>query len=373
MFVKRNKYPNTKLIIKSYSNLLSKVLISEKFINSTNVKNFEKKFSFAHKTSRSSVAFSSASTAISSYVDCILNKNFNYEVIIPAFSPIPVLMSIVNFGYKVKFVDIDPETLLMDLEKLSKTINRNTKIIMPVHLFGNVVDVKKINKIIKKKKISVLEDTSQAHFSKIEKNFAGLEGDAAVFSFYPTKNLWALGDAGALVLKNKSLATYLKSYRNYGLHPKKNKFLNFGNNFRMDEIQASIINLNLKLIKKINSNKNKNSNMFKKLLEGLPIRFQKIKPNIQSNYHVFAIIVNEKIRNKLFNFLISNNIDVIKYYETLLPQIYFKKTPQNKIKKQFPNSYKISKSIICLPNSAYIKKKEIEYICKKIKYFFNND
>ena len=119
MLIKRNKYPASKSIIKKYSKLLSKVLISEKFINSNSVKNFEKKFSQAHKTKRLSVAFSSASTAISSFIDCVCNKKINYEIIIPAFSPIPVLMSIVNFGYKVKFVDIDPNTFLIDLEKLS--------------------------------------------------------------------------------------------------------------------------------------------------------------------------------------------------------------------------------------------------------------
>ena len=373
MLIKRNKYPASKSIIKKYSKLLNKVLISEKFINSNNVKNFEKKFSQAHKTKRLSVAFSSASTAISSFIDCVCNKKINYEIIIPAFSPIPVLMSIVNFGYKVKFVDIDPNTFLIDLEKLSKEINKNTKIIMPVHLFGNVVDIKKIKKIIKKKKIFILEDTSQAHFSKIEKNFAGLEGDAAVFSFYPTKNLWALGDAGALILKNKNQATFLKSYRNYGLHPFKNKFLNFGNNFRMDELQASILDLNLKLINKININKNKNANIYKKFLKGLPLKFQKINSNIKSNFHVFAIIVDDKIRDQLFNFLISNNIEAIRYYEDILPQIYYKKFSIHKIIKKFPNSYKISKSIICLPNSAYLKKKEIEYVCEKIKYFFKND
>jgi dTDP-4-amino-4,6-dideoxygalactose transaminase len=370
MTIKRNYYPINKAQFKKFNLALKNVLKSNIFINSTSVKNFENKFSEFHKTKYLTLGFSSASTSISALVDFVCKKNFKSEIIIPAFSPIPVLMAILNFGYKVKFVDIDPETLLMDLSKVRKAITKNTKIIMPVHLFGNVVDIKSLKKIINKD-IYIIEDTSQAHFSKINDNFAGLQGDASVFSFYPTKNLWAIGDAGALMIKNKKSHMALKAYRNYGLHPYEDRFLNFGNNFRMDEFQAEVLLLNLKTIHNLNNSKLRLSNYYKKKLNNLPINFQNIPNNVVSNFHVFSIIVNENIRDSLYNFLKKKKIDAIIYYPKPLPFILHKTNDKKKLIEMFPNSYKISKEIISLPISAHLKNTDIDFVCDQIRAFFS--
>tara|TARA_B100000579_G_scaffold434736_1_gene456282 strand:+ start:5358 stop:6464 length:1107 start_codon:yes stop_codon:yes gene_type:complete len=366
MIVDRNHYPINHKNIKIFQNKLKNVIYSKKFINSQSVYSFEKKFGKLHDKSFA-VGVSSASTGISTLVDLICKKNFKSEIIIPAFSPIPVVMAIKNFGYKVKFVDVDKETFLMDVDQVLKKINKNTKIIMPVHLFGNVFDVKKLKKKIKNKNIFIIEDASQAHFSKIDGKFTGMQGHASVFSFYPTKNLWALGDAGAILTKNKKLYSEIKSYRNYGLHPHKDKFLNFGNNFRMDEFQAEVLKINLKETIKLNKKRNVFANYYKKKLKNLPIKFQFIKKNVSTNFHVFSILVNKNIRNKLNKYLISNKINSIIYYKKPLPYLFNKK-----IFETFPNTNDISKSIISLPINPNLAYKQLDFVCLKIRNFYKD-
>ena len=279
MLVDRNYFPITKKKTDLLQKKLKNIILSKKFINSDSVLSFEKEFGKLNHNSFAT-GVSSASNGISALVDLICKKDFRSEIIIPAFAPVPVVMAIKNFGYKVKFADIDKETFLIDINQIIKNINKNTKIIMPVHLFGNVFDVKKLKRIINNKKIIIIEDASQAHFSKIDKKFSGSEGNASVFSFYPTKNLWALGDAGAVLTKNKKLSSALKSYRNYGLHPSKDEFINFGNNFRMDEFQAEVLKINLKEAIKLNKKRNLLANYYKKKLHDLPIKYQLINENV---------------------------------------------------------------------------------------------
>ena len=366
MYIDRNYYvlksKDKYLLYKKLRNIIS----SKKFINSKSVYKFEKKFS-NYINIKHTIGFSSASTAISALVDIFCKKDFNKEVIIPAFSPVPVVMAIKNFGYKVKFIDVDKDTFLLDLDKTINSINERTKIIMPVHLFGNVVNIGKL-KLNVNKNIFIIEDSSQSHFSKYNHINTGSLGDASVFSFYPTKNLGAYGDAGAVTTNKLNLANILRAYRNYGLHPLKNKILISGNNFRMDEFQAEILNINLKYVFDQNKKRNLIAKHYKQNLKDLPIRFQKIEKNIQTNYHVFAILVEENKRDKLYDFLKKKNINCSIYYEKPLPFLFEKN--QKKLISKYKNSYCLSKQIIALPISPYLSPQNIDFICEKIRTFF---
>ena len=368
MKVDRNYFPVNKKKISLFQKKLKKIILSRKFINSNSVISFEKEFGRLNHNSLAT-GVSSASTGISALVDIICKKNYRYEIIIPAFAPIPVALAIKNFGYKVRFVDIDKETFLINEDEIIKNINKNTRIIMPVHLFGNVFDIKKLKKKINNKKIFIIEDASQAHFSKINKKFVGSEGEASVFSFYPTKNLWALGDAGVVLTKNKKLNSDLKSYRNYGLLSNKDKFKNYGNNFRMDEFQAEVLKINLKETIQLNKKRNLLARYYKKKLYDLPIRYQMINKNVLTNFHAFSILVNKKLRNKLFKYLISKKINCIIYYQKPLPYI-LSKFKMKSLSKNFQNSNHISKSIISLPINPNLTYKQLDYVCSKIREFF---
>ena len=178
-----------------------------------------------------------------------------------------------------------------------------------------------------------------------------------------------MGDAGAVLTKNKKLSSALKSYRNYGLHPSKDEFINFGNNFRMDEFQAEVLKINLKEAIKLNKKRNLLANYYKKKLHDLPIKYQLINENVLTNYHVFSILVNRKIRNKLFKYLIINKINCVIYYKKPLPYLLPKLKVEN-LDKKFYNSNYISNSIIALPISPHLTYKQVDYVCLKIRKFF---
>lgn len=363
MKIKRNNY---KLNIREKSFLYDTFdLIIKRgvFINGPIVKDFEKKFS-KKIGSLYCAAFSSSSTAISSIMN-ILSKN--EEILIPAFSPIPVAAALKNYNLNIRYVDVDKETFLMrsDLENF---VSKKTRVIMPVHLFGNVFDVDALKKKINRT-IHIIEDASQAHFSKINNNFAGCSGLASIFSFYPTKNLNAYGDAGCIITRNSGLIKKLKSYRNYGLHPKKDLLVNFGNNFRMDEIQAKILLINLRNVIQNNQRRSSIAKNYINQLKFLPLSFQKIKSNVTSNHHAFSILIEPRFRDKLNLYLRKSGIDTAIYYKKLLPSMT-EKFSDLYLKNNYPNSYFLSKRIINLPINPFLSIKEINYICKKISMFF---
>jgi dTDP-4-amino-4,6-dideoxygalactose transaminase len=361
--LKNNFLINKKELIKINSSL-SKMIKRGTFVNGPVVKKFEQNFSKKNKA-KYCVGFSSSSTAISSVVN-ILNQK-NNEILIPVFSPIPVAASLKNYNLNIRYVDVDKETFLLK-SNLQNEIDSKTGIIMPVHLFGNVFDVNSLKKKISSK-INIIEDSSQAHFSKINNNYVGSNSFVSIFSFYPTKNLFAYGDAGCVTTNNQNFAKKLRAYRNYGLHHRIDKLLNFGNNFRMDEFQAMILSMNLKKIFRFNTLRAKINDYYKYHLSDLPIQFQKIETSVKSNNHVFSIIVDSKHRNRLNKFLINSGIRTSIYYQKLLPSFTDGLT-DIKLKKNFPNAFFLSKSIINLPIHPFLSLKETDYICKKIKFFF---
>lgn len=364
--LKNNFSINKKELIKINSSLRKMIKIGT-FINGPLVKKFEKNFSQRNR-SKYCVGFSSSSTAISSVVN-ILNKKKN-EILIPAFSPIPVAASLKNYNLNIRYLDVDKETFLLK-SNLQNEIDSKTGIIMLVHLFGNVFDINSLKKKISSK-INIIEDSSQAHFSKINNKYVGSNSFASIFSFYPTKNLFAYGDAGCVTTNNQNFAKKLRAYRNYGLHPSIDKLLNFGNNFRMDEFQAMILSMNLKKIFRFNALRSKINNYYKYHLSDLPIQFQKIEKNVKSNNHVFSIVVDPKYRNRLNKFLMNSGISTSIYYQKLLPSFTDQLT-DTKLKKNFPNAFFLSKSVINLPIHPSLSVKELDYICKKIRIFFKND
>lgn len=348
---------------------LNKIILSGIFLNGKSVKEFERSFA-KYTNCKYCIGFSSASTGFSSLVNIITGDSKDSEIIVPAYSPIPVSAPILNYDKKIVFCDVDKNTFLMCENDLNNKISKKTKIILPVHLFGNVFDVAKLTKKLKKENIYTIEDSSQAHGSSYNGVKAGSHGYASVFSFYPTKNVGAFGDAGSITTNNKKLALELINYRNYGLDKNQNKLSHYGNNFRMDEIQALIVNFKLKKINEWNNHRNVIANTYIKNLLELPIQFQNIKANVFSCYHVFSIIVPEKMRNKLFDYLQGKGIQVSIYYKETLPMMSGFISTNQKAKENFPNSYYLSKRNLSLPINHKISIKEAEKICRLIHKFF---
>jgi aminotransferase EvaB len=162
------------------------------------------------------------------------------EVITVSNTAVPTVSAITATGAKAVFVDVEPETFLIDTERIEKLINKKTKCILPVHLYGQCADMVKINKIARKHGLSVLEDCAQSHGAELNGQKAGSMSDLAAFSFYPTKILGGFGDGGMIITRKKELYEKLRRLRYYGME-KTYYSIEQGYNSRLDEIHASIL------------------------------------------------------------------------------------------------------------------------------------
>tara|TARA_B110000858_G_C17773387_1_gene460895 strand:- start:575 stop:1705 length:1131 start_codon:yes stop_codon:yes gene_type:complete len=354
---------------KKFLKTVNSIIDKGAFINGNILKKLESKFSKYIKT-KHSIGFSNATNAISAVANILSSIDKNQEIIIPAYSPIPVSMALLNINKTIRYVDVDEQTMLASSNDIKNKINKKTKIIMPVHLFGNVFNILALKKEIQKNNIFIIEDSSQAHGSKLDKHKAGSLGHASIFSFYPTKNLGAFGDGGIITTNSKTISNKLNLYRNYGLHKTKDKIMLNGSNFRMDEIQSEVISLKLKHLDRENNKRLRLSKIYYENLNNIPVKFQLIEENVKSNFHVFIILVPSKLRDKMFNFLINNKIQASIYYKFLLPQITGEIKSKIILKNNYPNSYKLMKTNIALPIHSNLTENNILYVCQVIQRFF---
>lgn len=238
------------------------------------------------------------------------NFEKNSEVIVPSNTYIATILSILHNDLKPVLVEPDIETYNINAALIEEAITPLTRAIMVVHLYGKLCNMEKINAIAKKYNLKVIEDCAQAHGAKFLEKPAGAFGDVGAFSFYPTKNLGALADAGAITTNDNTLAEKFKALRNYGSYKKYYNDL-VGVNSRLDEMQAAFLSVKLKSLNPINEHKRKLANAY---LSGLKSDF--IKPVVDKDYydvyHIFCI--RHPQRDKLKDYLLSNNIKTEVHY-----------------------------------------------------------
>jgi dTDP-3-amino-2,3,6-trideoxy-4-keto-D-glucose/dTDP-3-amino-3,4,6-trideoxy-alpha-D-glucose/dTDP-2,6-dideoxy-D-kanosamine transaminase len=208
------------------------------------------------------------------------------EVITTPFTAIPTVSAIIDSGATPVFVDICEDTFLMDVDKVADAITSRTKAIMPVHIFGNVVDVPRLRQIVGSK-MPIVEDASQSHGSTIRGRQSGGMADAGVFSFYPTKNVGAYGDGGMVVTDRQELWERLKLLRMYGMTDKDHIVIN-GVNSRLDELQAAILRVKLKHLDAMNRRRLQIAERYRRELRSDRFIHQRIPEQVTSNYHVFV-------------------------------------------------------------------------------------
>ena len=231
---------------------IQKVLISGRYTLGKNVIEFEKKFS-NYVNCEYGVGVNSGTDALILALQCFDIRPGD-EVITTPFTAIPTYAAIRHVGATPIFVDIDPDTFLIDLEKIKASITSKTKAIVPVHIFGNVVDIERLRAIVGRN-IYIIEDACQAHGSSMNKRKSGSFGDIGCFSFYPTKNLGGYGDGGAIITNNHDLYNKIKLMRMYGMRDKDHVEIH-GMNSRLDEIQAAILSVKLRYLDKFNHQRN---------------------------------------------------------------------------------------------------------------------
>lgn len=284
------------------------------------------------------------------------------EVITVANSAVATSLAISNIGAKPVFCDIG-EDFLMDPEKIEKLITSKTKAILPVHLFGKICDMKKINEIAKKNNLIVIEDACQAHGA----NFVDdAKVNAKAFSFYPTKNLGALGEGGAIATNDEKVRDFVLSYRNYGQKGRYNHVMK-GINGRIDPLQCALLSIKLISLKKFIAKRRrvakKYINGLKKISGLLVIDFDE-----KSAYHLFVLRVADGKRNELKNYLQEKGIDTLVHYPTAIhKQLCYVDEYQDLV---LENTDKFQDEILSLPCNQFLSDAEVNYIIKNIKNFF---
>lgn len=288
----------------------------------------------------------------------------NSEVIVPSNTYIATILAIMQADLKPVLVEPKLTTYNINPELIEAKITTKTKAIMPVHLYGKACEMTQILEIAKKYDLKIIEDAAQAHGATIAKQKIGSFGDITCFSFYPTKNLGALADGGAITTNSKELAEKIETLRNYGSNK---KYYNevVGYNSRLDELQAGFLNVKLKYLDKINEHKRKLAKLY---FGGLKNDF--IKPVKQENYFdVFHILsVRHQKRDELRQYLLENHIKTEVHYPVPPHQQEALKTIFN-VRESYPISEEIHQTTLSLPCSFCHTTEEITQVIDVMNKF----
>jgi dTDP-4-amino-4,6-dideoxygalactose transaminase len=297
-----------KSLFDEYKIAFNEVLESGWYVLGTKVKEFEKQFS-EYCSTNYCVGVANGLDALN-----LSLRAFNFEkgseVLVPSNTYIATILSIVDNGLQPILIEPNINTYNIDPTLLEQAITPKTKAIMVVHLYGKVCDMDPILAIAKKHNLKVIEDCAQSHGAKYKGKLSGSFGDYAAHSFYPTKNLGALGDAGAVTTNSEELANKIKVLRNYGSEV---KYYNevVGVNSRLDELQAALLLVKLKYMERITSHKRELASVY---LNGLKSDF--IKPQVHSDYfdvyHIFNI--RHPKRDALKDYLLKHDIKTEIHY-----------------------------------------------------------
>lgn len=284
----------------------------------------------------------------------------NDEILVPANTYIASILAITDNNLKPVFIDSNEVNYQIDDQLIEGSIGENTKAILLVHLYGQCSYTPKIKKLVEKYNLIVVEDNAQAHGSFYEQNRTGSIGDAAGHSFYPGKNLGAMGDAGAITTNNSKLAKICRSIANYG---SETKYVNTeqGLNSRMSEIQAAILNVKLKYLDKEISIRRKIGVEYNNGINNSFIRKAKVEDYNSHSFHIYPILTD--YRDELREYLRDRDIETLIHYP-IPPHKQSCYPEYNHLK--IPVCEYIHKSELSLPISSMLSPENVTYIIETI-------
>ncbi len=267
------------------------------------------------------------------------------------------------------FADILPDTLCIDPESIEKHITEKTKAIIPVHIFGQMCDMDRIMEIANKHNLYVIEDACQAIGSEYKGRRAGSIGHFGTYSFFPTKNLGAYGDAGMVVTNNEELAKKVKLLRAHGSNIKYHHSM-IGHNSRLDELQAAILRVKFKYIQQWNDKRRDKANAYNELLKGLDIVTPTELPENKHVYHMY--VVQSYKRDEIINYLKEYGISTGIYYPVPvhLQEVY---KPLNYKLGDLPVAEDACTKTFALPLYPELTNEQQGIVVKYIQEFFNNN
>lgn len=284
------------------------------------------------------------------------------EVIIPSHTFIATSLAVSNIGAIPVFVEVKDDYTI-DPKLIEEAITDKTKAIIAVHLYGQCADMDPINEIAKKHNLYVLEDAAQAHGATYKGRKAGTLGDAAEFSFYPGKNLGAMGDAGCVVTNNEEIAKEVKKLGNYG-SSKKYCHESKGVNSRLDEIQAAILSVKLKNLDKWNKERNKIANLYLNGIKNEKITLPYVSENNEHVWHLFVVRVDD--RNAFQNYLKENGIASLIHYPTAITK---QEAYSEFVDLDLPKAIEMANKVVSLPMYYGMTEEEINYVIEVINKY----
>lgn len=359
------------------------------FIMGDNVKQFEKEFS-EYLGVKHCISVGNGTDALVISLKA-LGIGVGDEVITTPYTFFATAEAIAFVGAIPVFVDVLEDTFNIDPSKIEEVITPKTKVIMPVHIFGQTCDMKKINEIAKKHKLYVIEDACQSVGSKYDETMSGNLSDIACFSFFPTKNLGCAGDGGAIVTNNDDLATICKAYRVHGsgengsmayniINNKKEevvaentndntvynaqKYFNYliGHNSRLDEIQAIVLRNKLPLLDEMNQDRKKTAKFYD---EHLNNRYEVPKFDGEENHVYHLYVLQTDNREKVISYLNDKNIATGIYYQVPL---HLQKALEylNYKEGDFPVAEKLSTTAFAIPMHPFMTDEEKQYVVNNL-------
>ncbi|WP_424246015.1 dTDP-4-amino-4 [Elusimicrobium posterum] len=344
-----------------------KALNSMKWLLGPETEAFEKEFAQLMGT-KYAISCSSGASAIQIALGA-LGIGHGDEVITTPFTFVATTTSVSLTGAKFVFADIDPVTYNIDPKDIERKITKKTKAILPVHLYGYPADMTEIMRIANQHDLKVIEDCAQSHLAECDGVLTGGIGHAGAFSFYPSKNLGACGDAGAITTNDEKVAEICKSLRHSGRSTGKTYEYDYeGSTLRMDEVQAAILRVKLRHLKKWTEDRAYVASLYAEGLKGLPVTLPPQAPNNWSqSFYVYTIRVEG--RDALMEHLKKHNIGCAVYYPVpLYKQPVYKHLKINEA--DFPNSEKAALEVVSIPMFPEMTEQQVERVCSVIRSFY---
>lgn len=293
--------------------------------------------------------------------------DFGDEVITVSHTFISTAYAILWTGATPVFVDIDPDTYTLDAYEAEKAITPRTKAILPVHIYGQCADMDPLMLLAKKHNLWIIEDACQAHGATYKGMKAGSMGNVGCFSFYPTKNLGAWGDGGAITTNDEKLARSVRSLRNYGQSDKYH-FQAMGYNSRLDELQAAVLRVKLKYLDDWNRSRKKHAKSYYRFLDKCDVIVPKIVEWGESVFHLFVILSSN--RDALSKYLNKNGIANLIHYPV---PVHLQKIISDIgiVWGNLVNTESCATQVLSLPIYPEINDEQIAYVCHSINDFFD--
>jgi len=343
--------------------VIQRVLEGGWYVLGNEVREFEKEFAQFNTVSHS-IGVGSGTDALHIALRA-LEIGAGDEVITTAHTAVATASAIDLAGTTPVFIDIEPDYFTINPDLIEKAITSKTKAIIPVHIYGQPCNMDAIMEIARKHGLKVIEDCAQAHGAEYNGRRVGSMGDIGCFSFYPTKNLGAIGDGGALITNNDQLAEKINLIREYGWEERYISSVE-GWNSRLDELHAAILRVKLKNLDKDNGLRQNHAKNYKKILKEPSLELPRIRDNSSHVFHLF--VVKTKNRNDLKRYLQNHNVNTtIQYPVPIHRQKYYQKIAES---ISLPVTEQVAETILSLPMYPELKVTEQEQVANAIQNYF---